>query len=256
MSVRLPDDDVVARLRANAPGYPDAGPDAGRTLAAARRALLRRRRRRALAGVAAVLAAVAGLTAAGPIELPGIGAIPVPGGRDTGALPNQGDPPVYPRQRMLDDAANLDLRVLPAIEDLGLTTYLDDRAALGRRACRGLTWSRGAYRDRDPGCSNPGDPESPFDADSEAAFLRVSDAIERSGVNVYRIEKGRWHDSGWGPVTSFRLGDDSWRWNWYYSYIPDTPVDAPTELRTDTRLGVRREVHVTGNWWFTVEPDD
>ena len=43
MSVQLHDDDIIARLRAGAPGYPDAGPDAGHTLAAARRALRRRR---------------------------------------------------------------------------------------------------------------------------------------------------------------------------------------------------------------------
>ena len=34
MSVQLHDDDVVARLRSGAPGYPEAGPDAGRTLTA------------------------------------------------------------------------------------------------------------------------------------------------------------------------------------------------------------------------------
>jgi hypothetical protein len=79
----------------------------------------------------------------------------------------------------------------------------------------------------------------------------VSEAVERSGVNVYRIEKG-----GWGPGTSFHLRDDSWMWNWYYSYVPGTPADAPAEVREQTQLGVRRQVHVTGNWWFTVEPDD
>ena len=43
MSVQLNDDDVVARLRAGAPGYPETGPDLGRTLAAGRRALRRSR---------------------------------------------------------------------------------------------------------------------------------------------------------------------------------------------------------------------
>jgi hypothetical protein len=70
-------------------------------------------------------------------------------------------------------------------------------------------------------------------------------------VNAYRIEKG-----GWGPGTSFHLRDSSWRWNWYYSYIPDTPADASEEVRTPTNLGPRLQVHVTGDWWFTVEPDD
>jgi hypothetical protein len=70
MGVQLRDDDVVARLRAGAPGYPDAGPDAERTLGAARRALRRRRGLRSVGGVAAVVAAVVGLMAVGPIELP------------------------------------------------------------------------------------------------------------------------------------------------------------------------------------------
>ena len=246
MSVQLHDDDVVSRLRAGAPGYPDAGPDAGRTLTAARRALRRRRGRRALGGLAVVVAAVVGLTAVGPIQLPGIGTFGMPGGHDVNPPANQGEPPVPPRQRLLDDVADLELQVLPVVEELGLTVYIDERAA-----CRVFTWSHGAFRDRGPSCSNPDDPEPAFDAESEAAFTRVSDAIERSGVDVYRIEKG-----GWGPGTSFHLRDNSWMWNWYYSYVPDTPADAPEEMRTETSLGVRLQIHVTGNWWFTTEPDD
>lgn len=251
MSVQPHDDDVVARLRAGAPGYPDAGPDAGRTLAAARRALRRSRGRRGLGSVAAVMAVVCGLTAAGPIELPGIGTFVMPFGYDVNSLIHPGEPHVFPRQRLLDDVADLERQVLPVVEELGLTGYIDEPAAWGRPACRGFTWSHGAFTDRDPSCANPDDPMPAFDAESEAAFTRVSDAIERSGVNVYRIEKG-----GWGPGTSFHLRDDSWRWNWYYSYVPDTPADASEEIRQETSLGVRLQVHVTGNWWFTVEPDD
>src|SRR4030095_1165565 len=114
-----------------------------------------------------------------------------------------------------------------------------------------FTWSRGAFLDRPSSCANPDDPEPTFDAESEAAFGRVSDAIGRAGVNVYRIEKG-----GWGPGTSFHLRDSSLQWNWYYSYIPDTPADAPEEVREQTNLGTRLRVHVAGDWWFTVEPDD
>ncbi|GAA4671361.1 hypothetical protein [Phytohabitans rumicis] len=251
MSVQLHDDDVVARLRAGAPSYPDAGPDAERTLVAARRALRRRRGRRAFGSVAAVAAAVIGLTAVHPIELPGLGTSVTPGGPDDSSLPNQSEPPVFPRQRLLDDVADLELRVLPVAEDLALTQYINDGSGWGRPACRVFTWSHGAFRDRDSDCANPDDPEPPFDTESETAFTRVSDAIEHSGVNVYRIENG-----GWGPGTSFHLRDNSWRWNWYYSYVPGTPADAPKEERTETQLGVRLQIHVTGNWWFTVEPDD
>src|SRR5262245_13435290 len=168
MSAQLHDDDVVARLRAGAPGYPDAGPDAGRTLAGARRALRRRRRGWALGSVAAVVAVVVGLTAVGPLRLPGLGTLVMPGRHDIGALPNQGDPPVYPRQRMLDDVASLGREVLPVVEDLGVTAYIDDRAARGRPACNVLTWSHGAFRSSDPRCTNPTDPELPFDAESIA----------------------------------------------------------------------------------------
>ncbi|MEV4515520.1 hypothetical protein AB0K00_42005 [Dactylosporangium sp. NPDC049525] len=251
MTVQRDDDDVVARLRAGAPDYPEAGPDAGRTLAAARRALRRGRGRRALGGVVAVVAAVAGLTVAGPIELPGGGVFVMPGRHDVDALPNQGDPPLYPRQRLLHDVADLERQVLPAAEDLKLTLYIDDAGAGGLPACRVFTWSHGAFLDRDSGCVNPDDPGLPFDTDSEAAFTRVSDAIEHSGVHVYRIEKG-----AWGPGTSFHLRDSSPRWNWYYSYVPGTPADAPEAVRQETTLGTRLQVHVSGDWWFTVEPDD
>ncbi|MFD0745780.1 hypothetical protein ACFQ1L_31095 [Phytohabitans flavus] len=242
---------MIARLRAGAPGYPDAGPDAERTLAAARRALRRGRGRRALGSVAAIAAVLVGLTTAGPIELPGFDTSVIPGWPDTNSLPNQGDPPVYPRQRMLHDVADLELQVLPVAESMALTMYIDERPAWGRPGCRVLTWSHGGFRDRVSSCANPDDPELPFDTDSEAAFTRVSGAVARSGVDVYRIEKG-----GWGPGTSFHLRDGSWRWNWYYSYIPDTPANAPEEERTQTSIGVRRQVHISGNWWFTVEPDD
>ncbi|MET7396530.1 hypothetical protein ABZS66_23920 [Dactylosporangium sp. NPDC005572] len=251
MSVQPRDDDVVARLRAGVPDYPEAGPDAGRTLAAARRSLRRSRRRRVLGSVAAVLAVLVGLTAAGPIELPGLGTFAIPGWRDINALPDQGEPPVYPRQRMLDDVAELDRQVLPVVENLGLTGYGNDRGAWNRPACRGLTWSHGAFLDRGSGCANPDDPGRSFDAESDAAFTRVSQAIEHSGVNVYRIDKG-----GWGPGTSFHLRDDSWRWNWYYSYVPGTPADAPAEVREEMSIGTRLQVHVSGDWWFTAEPDD
>jgi hypothetical protein len=99
-----------------APGYPDAGPHAGHTLATARRALRRSRGRRALTGVAAVVAAVVGLTAVGPIEPPSFGTFGTPGGHDN-SLPSQGDPPGYPRQRLLHDVANLERQARPAAED-------------------------------------------------------------------------------------------------------------------------------------------
>jgi len=251
MSVQMHDDDVIDRLRAGAPGYPEAGPDAGRTLAAAQHALRRSRVRRALGGVAAVAVVatvgVLGLTAVAPIQLPGIGPFAMPGAN---SLPNEGDPPVYPRQKLIEDAAELEADVLPVVEDLGLTGYGNDPGGWGRHGCRGLTWSHGAFSDRDPDCSNPDDPELPFDAESEAAFGQVSSAIEASGVDIYRIEKG-----GWGPGTSFHLNDSSIQWNWYYSYDPTT-AGAPDEIRTETPLGTRLQVHVTGHWWFTVEPDD
>lgn len=251
MTVQQHDDDVVARLQAGAPGYPDAGPDAVRTLAAARRAVRRRRGRRVLGSVAVVVAAVVGLTAAGPIEVPGLGTFVMPGGYDLNSLLNQGEPPVFPRQRLLSDVADLERHVLPVAEELELSGYIDDDGAWGRPTCRWFTWSHGAFRDRDPSCANPDDPERPFDAESEAAFSRMSDAIDLSGVNVYRIEK-----NGWGPGTSFHLRDSSIMWNWYYSYVPGTPADASGEVRTETGLGPRLQVHVTGDWWFTVEPDD
>jgi len=252
MSVQLHDDEVIARLVAGAPGYPDVGPDAGRTLAAAQRALRRSRRRWALGSVAVAVVVVAlgvvGPTATGPSERPGIGSPVRPGGH---ADPNQGYPPLYPRQRLLDDVAALQADVLPVAEDLGVTGYLSDPGSWGRPGCHGLTWSHGGFRDRRSECSNPNDPELPFDAPSEAAFKQVSDAIAASGVNVDRIDVG-----GWGPGTSFHLNDSSIQWNWYYSYDLSTTTDAPEEIRSETSLGPRLQVHVTGDWWFTVEPDD
>jgi hypothetical protein len=251
MSVNMRDDEVVARLRAGAPGYPEFGPDAGRTLAAARRARRRGRGRTALGSASAVLAVVIGLTAAGPIEVPGFGTFVMPGGYDLNSILKQGEPPVFARSRLLRDVADLERHVLPVAEELGLRGYIDDKGSRVRPACPGIAWSRGSFRAPDPRCANPDDPELPFDAESEAAFARVSDAIKRSGVKVNRIDTG-----DWGPGFLFRLTDSSVMWNWYYSYVPGTPADAPDEVRTETSLGTRLQVHVTDDWWFIVEPDD
>ncbi|MBX6751878.1 MAG: hypothetical protein IRY85_19835 [Micromonosporaceae bacterium] len=250
MSTQLHDDDVVARLRDGAPNYPDFGPDAGHMLIAARRALRRRRSRQAIGGVAAVMAVVVGLTAAGPIDVPGYGMFVMPGGYDLGSLLNQGEPPTFPRRQLLDDVGRLERHVLPVVEELGLTLYID-HSTPGGPSCRVFTWSHGAFRDRNSDCANPDDPELPFDAESTTAFTRVADAIDASGVDVYRIDQ-----RGWGSGPSFHLQDSSWLWNWYYSYVPGTPADGPDEVRTQTPRGVRLQVHVTGDWWFTVEPDD
>jgi len=165
---------------------------------------------------------VVGLTATGPVDVSGYGTFVMPGWYDFHSLLNQGEPPTFSRRQMLDDVARLERHVLPVVDELGLTLYIDESGPFGLSGCRMFTWSHGAYRDRNPDCASPDDPESPFDAESAAAFARVSDAIDASGVNVHRIDKG-----GWGPGTSFHLQDSSWLWNWYYSYVPGTPADGP-----------------------------
>jgi hypothetical protein len=136
------------------------------------------------------------------------------------------------------------------VEQLGVTRYLDQAEPSGP-GCRVLMWAHGEFRDRHGDCANPDDPEPDLDDESETAFAQISEAIAQSGVDVDRIEKG-----GWGPGTSFHLEDSSWQWNWFYSYDPDMPADTPDEVTTQTGLGPRLQVHITGDWWFTVEPDD
>jgi hypothetical protein len=234
----MDDDAIVAYLRDHAPGPPDVRFNGPAVTAQARAALRGRRRVRvrisavAVAGMAATYLALA---FAGPVPVPGIGTVSVPGSQTLHGLVRD----IFPRQipgpdQFPADVDRLEAFVLPVIEELNVSFYGPES-----HGCRFLEYARGAYQDGDS-CRD-GNP--PFDAQARADFNRVSNAVERSGVAVERIDRSQ------GGI-HIRLEDSSIEYNWEYAYMPDggTP---PTTGRPESQL-----TNIRGNWWFVREFDD
>jgi hypothetical protein len=234
------DDAVVAYLRQRAPGLPASTFDAGAVTAHARGALRRLRRRRlrnsivAAAGATTVYVALA-IAVGGPVTVPGLGTVNLPGGDAlrgavAGLIPG---PPPGPG-RWQDDVDRLETEVLPVVDRLGLSFYL-----LERGPCRILEYSRGSYRDGAPECGDL----VPFDATARADFDEMTRAVERSGVPIERI--GR-HQGG----IYVQLEDFSVQYNWAYAYLPGVSSPPPTQWPGE------EWTHIRGNWWFHRAHDD
>lgn len=235
----LPDDAIVAYLRANAPGLPVARFDARTVTVRVRRALRRRRLRRSVVAAAATVAVYVALALAGPLSVPGLGTVTVPGSdafRVGGFLPMQ--PPGRDQWHL--DVDRLEADVVPVVEEIELSYYLLDPGSLfGSGPCRVLEYPRGNYRDGDPACRDL----VPFDAVARADFDEVTEAVARSGVPVERIYRV-------GDGIHVRLKDSSWRYNWEYVYLRG--VDAPPA----TQWPGEEWTHIHGDWWFFRAHDD
>jgi hypothetical protein len=95
------------------------------------------------------------------------------------------------------------------------------------------------------GPCRPGDEElAPFDADAQADFDEVTDAVERSGVAVERILR---HAGG----IYIQLKDHSWQHNWQYVHLPDTGTPPATTGRPGEQW-----THIRGDWWLHRTQDD
>jgi hypothetical protein len=231
----LPDDAVVAYLRARAPGLPTVRFDARAVISRARGAARRRRQLRTSAvAIAAAAATYLALAFAGPLPVTGLGTVSVPGGAAVRALVGglvPGGPPA-PSQWPAD-VDRLETEVLPVVEELEVSYYL-----LHPGPCRILEYRRGDYSDQQD-CQEM----TPFDAEAAADFERVKDAVERSGVPVERIVR---HGGG----IYIPLEDSSWRYNWEYVYLPDADSPPPTMWPEE------EWTHIRGDWWFHRAHDD
>jgi hypothetical protein len=233
----LTDDAVVAYLRDRAPGLPAAPFDARAVTSRARGALHRRRRRvRSSVVVAAgATAAYLALTVAGPLPVPGVGTVSVPGGDALRALVADivSGEPAQPDQ-WPGDVDRLEAELLPVFEELEVSYYL-----LEPGPCRILEYPRGRYSDQQD-CGEM----APFDAQATADFDAVTDAVERSDVAVERITRYR------GGIF-VRLHDGSWEYNWDYAYLPDGGEPFAT-----TGMPGEEWTHIRGDWWYHRTFDD
>jgi hypothetical protein len=228
------DDAVVAYLRARAPGLPTAQFDPRAVTSRARGALRRRRLRTSVAAVTCAVTAYLGLALAGPVPVPGLGTVSVPGSSAFRALVTGHIPGMAPgSDQRHSDVDRLETELLPVVEDLELSYYL-----LEDGPCRILRYSRGDYSEQDQ-CEEL----TPFDAQARADFDEVTAAVERSGVAVERIrrELGGIH---------FPLKDFSWQYNWEYVYLPNVE-SAPTATQPSEEW-----THIRDDWWFHRVHDD
>lgn len=238
----LPSDDaVVAYLRANAPGLPAARFDPRAITARARRALRRRRLRASVVSVAAATSVYLALALAGPMAVPGLGSVAVPGSDALRPAVRDFFPGTVPGpDQWHEDVARLEADVLPVVEELELFYYLLEPGSLfDPGECRILEYPRGQYRDGDPKCRDL----VPFDDQARMDFDAVTRAVERSGVSVERIFRSR------GAIY-IRLPDYSWQYNWAYVYLSD--VDTPPPAR----FPGEEWTHIRGDWWFHRAHDD
>jgi hypothetical protein len=232
-----PDDDVVAYLRARAPGLPTVRFDPRAVTVRARAALRRRRRRRlrnSLVAVVAAAAAYLALALAGPVPVPGLGTVSVPGSDAVRAMVARfvpGGPPGPDRWQA--DVDRLQREVVPVFERLDVSYYL-----LEPGQCRILKYSRGDFSDQ-----NNCEELTPFDAQARADFDELTAAVERSGLAVERIR------NEFGGIY-VQIKDSSWQYNWAYAYLPSVETPPPTTWPEE------RWTHIRGHWWFHRTHDD
>jgi hypothetical protein len=231
----LPDDAVVAYLRARAPGLPTPRFDARTTTSRARGALRRRRLRNTVMAVAGTATAYLTFALAGPLPVPGLGTVSAPGGESLQALAGDLFPvgPPGPGRRQAD-VDRLEADVLPVIQELELSLYLVDASS-----CRILEYPRGDYRDGDPQCGDL----APFDAQTRADFDKVTDAVQSSGVAVERIFRD-------GAGIHVQLTDHSWKYDWQYVYLPGAG-SPPTTTHPSEQW-----THIRDGWWLHRAHDD
>jgi hypothetical protein len=231
----LPDETVVASLRARAPGLLTPRFDPRTVTTRARGALRRRRLRNSAMALAGAVATYLAFALVGPLPVPGVGNVSVPGSQALRALATKSFPfgPPGSDQRRAD-VDRLETEVLPVVEELDLSLYLRTS-----ESCRILEYPRGNYRDGAPECQDL----VPFDTQAREDFGTVTDAVERSGVAVERIVR----DS---VGTHVQLQDRSWRYNWEYAYLPGA-ASPPT-----TGHPSEQWTHIRGDWWLHRTHDD
>lgn len=234
------DQALVAYLRDQAPDLPAIRFDA-RAVTAHAHGVLRRQRRRRLRNGSVITASAAAVYLAlaliGPVPVPGVGPVSVPGSHAIRAAINDIIPARPPGpDDWPGDVDRLESEVLPVVQRLRVDYYLYE----ARLPCRVLDYPRGNYRDGSTECSDL----VPFDAQARTDFDEVHAAVERTGVAVDRIVRNN-------GVISISLKDSSWQYNWEYVYLPGGQSPPGIAFPEEEQW-----THVRGDWWFHRAHDD
>jgi hypothetical protein len=147
-------------------------------------------------------------------------------------------------ERIIGDVARLETHVVPLVDELDVHFYLDERWT-----CHSILYSRGEFRDGDDSCGSPTESYVLFDVGVRSDFDRIKAALSASGAGIHRFEASIGTDGALRSI-SFRLGDSSIRWNWFYVDDPNNSItksdgpNPPTYARINDR------------WWLLTEIDD
>ncbi|MBI4943145.1 MAG: hypothetical protein HY830_20565 [Actinobacteria bacterium] len=230
---------VVARLRDGAHDVPPARVDPGAVLDSARRALRRRRRLQSCAAVAVVL--LAG-TLTGPVHLPGIGTVAVPGSATVRRIAGLGGDAPGPAATARE-TARLERAVLPVAQELQATWF-------ERSSCSILVYRRGVFSASGTCTGRPG--ERRFDSTARTDFERLAEAVRRSGVPTDELADATYAPDGSVRTAVFLRAGGGIDQEDSYVYSPSAQPQVP---RTALGPGTVTPAGTTG-WWFVRTPGD
>lgn len=144
-------------------------------------------------------------------------------------------------QQQSEEVVALQAHVLPLVQELGVTHYLNEGFRGGS-----LNWKRGNYSiGRD-------DQYQMFDDATSTAYKQLGQAISESGVATNRLYEAQFMEDGTLGLASFRRRGGGIKYIFKYIYSPGarppewTSALGPVIL---TRIG-------NSDWWFEQSPDD
>ena len=200
---------------------------------------------------------------AGPVHLPGVGTLTMPGGHqvrtvlgvedpdapapaagiDLGELlgPFTSEPPSP--ETMAEEVASLRATSCPFSRSSG-------PPGTRKTACDILEYPRGTFSDDGTCGGRPA--EQPFDDAARADLDRILDAVKHSGVPTDELMGATYAADGTVESAGFLRSGGGIEWNFAYLYSPD---ERPTQWESPLGPVTITPIADTG-WWFEKSPND
>ena len=148
-------------------------------------------------------------------------------------------------KRQAKEVAALESHVLPLVENLRATWYLNEGSGSGS-----INWKRGNFTN-DPARARQ-DGDALFDNETEASYEQFAQAIRASGVPTNRLRDAQFAADGTLRSASFQRRGGGLKFVFTYIYSPEAK---PAEWKSNlgpvvlTRIG-------DSDWWFEQSPND
>jgi len=162
-----------------------------------------------------------------------------------GGCPYPGSTSPPSAQQQSEEVAALQTHVLPLVNDLRVTWYLNEGSSGGS-----IYWKRGKFTKDSERAREDGD--TPFDKETEVAYAQCAQAIRSSGVPTNRLVEAQFAVDGTLRSASFQRRGGGIEFVFTYIYSPGAkPPEWTSSLGPVvlTRIG-------DSDWWFEQSPDD